>query len=612
MQVIGIGSGIGNDHLKSWQYDYGVTHALLSDEDENISSQFGTTVSVILDHTMTVQYISSGEFDDAAYRSMLTALAEPLVKIDHMSLSNTEDDQNPHEFDIAIRSSGSFSPGNRLLYWNTDGSDNYTSVALQDTGNNQYTVSLSNQMKGTTVYYYVYAESDNGFYRTHPFNAPGEVHMFDILEDLSPPIIDHTPIGRWRDDRDNLLITAMIRDELDLDYVRLYYRTGGGTPEFVAMSSSEGGYWTASLPLGLATGESMAYRIEVADSSENGNIALHPSSGYHTLAVIEPFPALVIDLDGNANSGPIIYNTLTEIGIQAEYVTTIPDHLELYQSLWISLGIGDNYRRLSFDEQFKLYETLLDHSNVYLEGGNAWVNTHKFQLHSAFQIGGGSTPAAGENDAGPISGMEGAITEGLIFDYTGDNEGMDRLRAKTGATVIFNNAAPEYINAVSYIGDTYKTIGSGFEFGGLADGTGNSTRATLMQNYADFFGVSTETTCTELGTSLWMPARSFAPGDPVSVKAYLCNPDAVSYENVPLFVILDVFGEYYFWPSFTTFDYETVQLESGLTEVIVLPEFAWPANTGTVNGIVWYSAMTDPDIQNLFGTMSSWEFGWSE
>ncbi len=118
--------------------------------------------------------------------------------------------------------------------------------------------------------------------------------------------------------------------------------------------------------------------------------------------------------------------------------------------------------------------------------------------------------------------------------------------------------------------------------------------------------------CTTLGVTLWMPSDLYRPGSICSCSVAVCNPTTISYEDVPLFVILDYFGNLFFAPSYSSFDSYTIYLPAqDLLEIEILPEFIWPdGNFGNVSGVVWYAAMTDPDITELFGEMDFWYFGW--
>ncbi len=118
--------------------------------------------------------------------------------------------------------------------------------------------------------------------------------------------------------------------------------------------------------------------------------------------------------------------------------------------------------------------------------------------------------------------------------------------------------------------------------------------------------------CTELGVTINMPAESFAPGDTFYCDITVCNPGPDTYSDIPLFMILDVYGVYYFAPSFTTdLDYYPfVTLEPGEQKVQVLEPFEWPqAGEGAA---IWYSAMTNPEITELLGIMDQKNFDWHE
>jgi aminopeptidase N len=118
------------------------------------------------------------------------------------------------------------------------------------------------------------------------------------------------------------------------------------------------------------------------------------------------------------------------------------------------------------------------------------------------------------------------------------------------------------------------------------------------------------------GVELWMPGTLFTPGDTCSCRVFVTNAETDSLEMYPLFVILDVFGSYYFAPTFSEYDTYLAlypSFSTGVTEIEILPEFEWPGGeTGTVSGVRWYAALTDPGITGIFGSMDMWEFGWDD
>lgn len=115
---------------------------------------------------------------------------------------------------------------------------------------------------------------------------------------------------------------------------------------------------------------------------------------------------------------------------------------------------------------------------------------------------------------------------------------------------------------------------------------------------------------TELGVTLYMPSHDFSPGDPCSCRVTIANPGPETYSSVMLFVVLDIAGSYFFWPSFSDFDYQTVSVAVGSFDIMVLPEFPWPEGAGNMSGVNFCAGMTDSTGSQLLGTMSTWMFGW--
>ena len=124
----------------------------------------------------------------------------------------------------------------------------------------------------------------------------------------------------------------------------------------------------------------------------------------------------------------------------------------------------------------------------------------------------------------------------------------------------------------------------------------------------------TSSQCTTTGVEIIMPSEIFKAGDMCNCHAILCNAEGHTISGYPLFVLLDVYGSYFFAPSFNeTFDNYLAAYPSfseGTTDIEVLPDFEWPENAGSINGILWYGAMTTPEMTDLFGTMGTFQFGW--
>jgi len=114
-----------------------------------------------------------------------------------------------------------------------------------------------------------------------------------------------------------------------------------------------------------------------------------------------------------------------------------------------------------------------------------------------------------------------------------------------------------------------------------------------------------------LGCQTHMPSTNFLFGDECFFDFYISNPSAETYAQVPVFAILDVFDTYFFAPGFTEdFDNYNMDIEPGMCVVEALPRFLWPDVGGSVSGILWYTAMTNTEITELFGALGTFEFGW--
>jgi hypothetical protein len=77
----------------------------------------------------------------------------------------------------------------------------------------------------------------------------------------------------------------------------------------------------------------------------------------------------------------------------------------------------------------------------------------------------------------------------MSYSYAGDNNWIDYIQPENGseAFTIFSNASPSFDCAVAFEGESYKTIGSSFEFGGLSNGS--YTKIDLMEKYLEFFSI---------------------------------------------------------------------------------------------------------------------------
>jgi len=116
--------------------------------------------------------------------------------------------------------------------------------------------------------------------------------------------------------------------------------------------------------------------------------------------------------------------------------------------------------------------------------------------------------------------------------------------------------------------------------------------------------------CDMLGVFIDMPGTFFQEGDEFYLDVYACNPTKNHFQDLILFLILDVYGEYFFAPSFSDFDYIPIDLYPGMQVIELIPPFFWPPGTGAMQGIILYAAMTNPEMTSLLGNLDMIAFGW--
>lgn len=571
--------------------------------------------NTVIDDTMICRFTNYG-FNENQIRNLLITWSDPLVKIHHDPLPNTENTSLPYPAEAEIRSGGTLLTDTIKVYWNTDGSGTFNTLDMMHAGGDQYETEIPAQPTGTSVYYYIYAAADNGKSSTCPLLAPDDLLVFHVIIDTEPPVIEHTPVEAWLADYWPATVQARITDMIGIQSATLEYAINSGPVAEQAMVNTSGDDWSGTFAGEVFQDDVVTYRFHAIDASNAQNEAYLPETGWFTMTISELVEALVLDFDGNKTSGPILYNALVNNGVETHYLTDMPPLPELYKSIWVCLGIQPNNHVLDATDDVTLQEYLVGGHAMYLEGGNFWKTDPRVALWFEFGIGTETTSAG---DAGDMIGLPGSLADGLTFGYDGTNNNIDRLKTKPGSIGVLQNISPEYLTMVSRDSGSFKTIGSSVEFGGL---TGNDT-TDLLLSYVDFFSLETgptptpaptatpEPDCDATGVTISMPAHHFTAGDPCNMILTLCNTMDDTQNNVPLFVILDVYGQLFFWPDFNEFDYQEINLAPGESEMVILPDFTWPANAGEADNIHWYAGMTNQEMNTLFGDFGMWTFSWN-
>ena len=252
----------------------------------------------------------------------------------------------------------------------------------------------------------------------------------------------------------------------------------------IAISDTATGTFTITAKETVPAGQDLDINLNV--SSNNGTY----TNSYVMNFIIGQIPILVLDLDGNTNSGPVIQTAIEDAEAISEYSTEFPEDLSDYTSVFVCLGTYNSNHVLTVEEGQLLADFLNTGGSIYMEGGDTWAFDNQTVVHTMFNINGVDD---GDNDLGTILGIYGTFTEDMNFNFSGDNSYIDHLEPISPAVLIFENQSPSYGSAVAHDAVDYKTIGSSFEFGGLDDGTYPSTKEEYMIRILNFFnGIYTD------------------------------------------------------------------------------------------------------------------------
>ncbi|MFO8128801.1 MAG: T9SS type A sorting domain-containing protein [Bacteroidales bacterium] len=202
--------------------------------------------------------------------------------------------------------------------------------------------------------------------------------------------------------------------------------------------------------------------------------------------MIGKMPALVIDLDPQNHSGPVIFNTIRDMNIPCRYTRAFPvEDLNKYQSVFLSLGIHFSNHILTHDQGNLLAGFLSDGGRLYMEGRTTWGDDPQTSVHDMFNMDAISMPTM----YGVLLGQDSTFTQGMAFENSATPPfAYYYLEPVAPAYAIFKNATDSLACVIAQNAGTYKTIGSITEFGALI-GNDSSTYTGLMSEMLDFFDI---------------------------------------------------------------------------------------------------------------------------
>jgi len=351
--------------------------------------------------------------------------------------------------------------------------------------------------------------------------------------------------------------------------------------------------------------------------------------------IVGQIPILIVDLDGNHNSAPAMNAAIQALGLTADLQTSFPVDLNIYSSIFVCLGIYSSNHVLSSTEGQILADYLNAGGKLYMEGGDTWAYDAQTAVHPMFKIDGNDDGGA---DLATISGLGTAFTNGMSFQYTGEENYIDRLVPLFPGFNIFQNSSPSYVCGIAHDAGTYKTIGCSFEFSGLTDAVNPSTKEELMHQYLIFFGLINESLTANFSANNTNACESsnisftdISNGNPVSwewsfpggspAMSTLQNP-SVTYANAGSYNVALIVGDGVNFDTITKVNYITIveppqapSLPTGPTELCQGISYT-TLNTSAVPGALSYQwTLTPAGCGTITGTGSIttiyWNVNWN-
>lgn len=107
------------------------------------------------------------------------------------------------------------------------------------------------------------------------------------------------------------------------------------------------------------------------------------------------------------------------------------------------------------------------------------------------------------------------------------------------------------------------------------------------------------------GMRICIPDTAIKPGERFNIWGYLYNPSGSTLNDVPVMILMEIAGMYWFWDGWTNdVDFAIMDVAPGVTAFPILPEFVWPdTGTASADGIRFYGAMLNSSMTDILGGM---------
>lgn len=197
--------------------------------------------------------------------------------ISHVPLRNTDVTTSPYLVVADVSSTAPLTQSSPMLRWSTAPIGGFQDVQMSKIAQTTYVAFIPPQPYNTTVYYYIEAADVTGLGSTYPSGAPNSLLSFQVVQDLVPPVITHTPLPDTGDRYGPYHVTATVTDDMPIAVVRLYYNVNGSPWQTAEMAPQGNNVYSADIPGPTNFGDTISYYFTATDASLNANTSRLPS-----------------------------------------------------------------------------------------------------------------------------------------------------------------------------------------------------------------------------------------------------------------------------------------------------------------------------------------------
>jgi hypothetical protein len=235
------------------------------------------------------------------------------IHIKHTPLANTETTNQDFSVVCKIEKDTAYDASSVKLSYSINGAA-LTTVSMTATGNaDEFSAVIPHPTNPSviTTYYYFISVKDV-IQRT--FSTPGKlwqqgstthidiIYAFEAGPDTKPPHINHTPTSFVKNSDTQLILSAIISDNIGVQGATVHWKINGAAKPDVTMTNTVDSTYSATLNFTVADGDLIQYQISATDKAIAQNVAYAPTSSTFYPVNVIAIGAAVDSYSNNFNS----------------------------------------------------------------------------------------------------------------------------------------------------------------------------------------------------------------------------------------------------------------------------------------------------------------------